>query len=161
MRQEFVNPFLAPAQKVWQTEFKLDLKIKSAQAVFYQYTTEDITAIIGVSGKLAGNVLYGFGEKSSLSICERMIGPGVNPHDPLALSALGEIANIITGNAATQLAASGYDCDIAPPVIVEPRGSTITCSVPRQILVVFTSDLGDLSVRIGLAENARYHAKAA
>ena len=79
----------------------------------------------------------------------------------MGLSALGEIANIITGNAATQLAANGFVCDIAPPVMIEPRGSTITSTVPKQILVTLTSELGDLNIRIGLNENARYQQKAA
>ena len=41
--------------------------------------------------------------------------------DELGLSALGEIANIITGNAATNLAQLGYDCDISPPAFSNRR----------------------------------------
>ena len=40
-------------------------------------------------------------------------------HYPMALSALGESANVITGNASKELAAKGYTCDIGPPVIRE------------------------------------------
>ena len=77
------------------------------------------------------------------------------------LSILGEIANVITGNAATELAANGFPCDISPPVFIEPRGSTLTSTVCRQILVTFKSDLGLMTARIGLSENARYSFKAA
>ena len=77
------------------------------------------------------------------------------------LSILGEIANVITGNAATELAANGFPCDISPPVIIEPRGSTLTSTVCRQILVTFKSDLGLMTARIGLSANARYSFKAA
>ncbi len=161
MRQEFVNPFLGPAQMVWQKEFGVPLEVASAEAVSYQYTTDDITAIIGVSGKLQGNVLYGFSDSVSTEVVRRMIGENMDARDPMALSALGEIANVITGNAATALAANGYPCDISPPVIIEPRGSTLTSTVPRQILVTFESELGLLSARIGLSENARYGIKAA
>lgn len=161
MRQEFVNPFLSPAQVVWKKEFNLELFVASAQAVAYQYTTADITAIIGVSGKLEGNVLYGFSELTSRNIVERMIGPGANPRDAIGLSAIGEIANIVSGNAATSLAAAGFPCDISPPIIIEPRGSTITSTVQKQILVTFKSDIGEFNVRIGLTENTRQVRKAA
>ena len=161
MRQEFVNPFLGPAQMVWQKEFGVPLEIAGAEAVSYQYTTDDITAIIGVSGKLQGNVLYGFSDKVSSEVVQRMIGENMDARDPMALSALGEIANVITGNAATELAANGFTCDISPPVIIEPRGSTLTSTVPRQILVTFKSELGVLTARIGLSENARYGMNAA
>ena len=161
MRQEFVNPFLGPAQMVWKKEFGLALEVASAKAVSYRYTTEDITAIIGVSGKLQGNVLYGFSDSASIEIVRRMIGEDMDAHDPMALSALGEIANVITGNAATELAANGFSCDISPPMILEPRGSTLTSTIPRQILVTFKSELGLLTTRIGLSENARYGIEAA
>ena len=161
MRQEFVNPFLGPAQMVWHKEFGVHLEVASAEAVSYQYTTDDITVIIGVSGKLQGNVLYGFSDSVSTEVVRRMIGEDMDARDPMALSALGEIANVITGNAATELTANGYPCDISPPVIIEPRGSTLTSTVPRQILVTFKSELGLLTARIGLSENARYGIKAA
>jgi chemotaxis protein CheX len=161
MRQEFVNPFLSPAQNIWKKEFNLDLAVTSAQAVAYQYTTEDVTAIIGVSGKLEGNVLYGFSDVTSRNIVERMVGPGASPKDPIGLSALGEIANIVSGNAATSLASAGYPCDISPPIIIEPRGSTITSTVQRQILVTFMSEIGELKVRIGLTENTGQQRRAA
>jgi chemotaxis protein CheX len=161
MRQEFVNPFLGPAQMVWMKEFGVPLEIAGAEAVSFQYTTDDITAIIGVSGKLEGNVLYGFSDNVSSEVVRRMIGEEMDARDPMALSALGEIANVITGNAATELAANGFACDISPPVIIEPRGSTLTSTVPKQILVTFKSELGTLTARIGLSENARYQEKAA
>ncbi len=161
MRQEFVNPFLGPAQMVWMKEFGVPLEIAGAEAVSFQYTTDDITAIIGVSGKLEGNVLYGFSDEVSTEVVRRMIGEDMDARDPMALSALGEIANVITGNAATQLAANGFPCDISPPVIIEPRGSTLTSTVPKQILVTFKSELGLLTARIGLSVNARYKERAA
>lgn len=161
MKQEYVNPFLTPAQMVWQKEFGCPLKIQNAEVVSNQYTTDDVTAIIGISGKLQGNVLYGFSSGLIVEIVKRMVGEDMSPRDPMALSALGEIANVITGNAATQLAASGYPCDISPPVILEPVGATLTAGVPKQIQVTFESEMGLLRVRIGLAENTKADAAAA
>ena len=161
MKQEYVNPFLTPAQMVWQKEFGCVLKIQNAEAVSHQYTTDDVTAIIGISGKLEGNVLYGFTEDLVRQIVQRLVGEEVDPRDQMALSALGEIANVITGNAATQLAASGYGCDISPPVILEPVGATLTAGVPKQIQVTFESEMGLLRVRIGLAENSSSNESAA
>ncbi len=161
MKQEYVNPFLTPAQMVWQKEFNCPLKIKNAEAVSHQYTTDDVTAIIGISGKLEGNVLYGFSEPLVKDIIKRMVGEDFEARDPMALSALGEIANVITGNAATQLAASGYPCDISPPVILEPVGATLTVGVPKQIQVTFESEMGLLRVRMGLSENTREEKDAA
>jgi len=155
MRQEFVNPFLSPALVVWEKEIKCELRLEKAESVSAQFTTEDVTAIIGVTGQLQGNVLYGFEQKTATSIASRLMGEQVEELDHVALSALGEIANMITGNAATLLAGEGYACEISPPVIAIPRGSTIATIASQQILVTFTSDIGALRIRIGLFERGR------
>jgi hypothetical protein len=56
VRAEQVNPFLSPAKLVWNAELGCDLELIGAELVSHQFTTEDLTAVIGVSGKLEGNV---------------------------------------------------------------------------------------------------------
>ena len=155
MKEEYVNAFLAPAKLVWEKELGCALDLVGAEAVSNQFTTDQITAVIGVSGRLEGNVLYGFSDGTALAVASQMIGEPVTELDDMGLSALGEIANMITGNAATQLAAAGYTCDISPPVIIEPAGSRFTTPGSKQILVTFGSKLGNLSVRLSLNESSR------
>ena len=152
MKQEYVNAFLAPARMVWEKELGTSLDLEGAEAVSHQYTTEDVTAVIGVSGSLKGNVLYGFAGGTAQAVASNMIGEPQDGLSDIGLSALGEIANMITGNAATQLAAAGYLCDISPPVLIEPAGSRFTTPGGSQILVTFKSDLGQLKIRISLSE---------
>ena len=72
----------------------------------------------------------------------------------MGLLALGEIANMITGNAATQLSGVGYPCDISPPVIVESLGLKFSTFGGSQILVALNGSLGLLNVRLNLNEKA-------
>ena len=155
MKEDYVNSFLAPAKMVWEKEMGANLEVVGAEVTSNQFTTDDLTVIIGVSGRLEGNVLYGFSEESAQSIVGVMLGEPVSTvNDELALSAIGEISNMITGNAAARLAQLGYTCNFSPPVIINPAGSRFTTVVP-QILVKFTSSVGGLAVRIGLTENSR------
>ena len=127
MKEEYINAFLAPAKMVWDRELGQTLEFDTAEMASDQFTSEDVTAIIGISGKLEGTVLYGFPQDTVKAVVATMVGEdaeGVT--DELGLSALGEIANMITGNAATKLAQEGYPCDISPPVIIEPMGSRFT-----------------------------------
>ncbi len=156
MKEEYVNPFLAPADLVWQKELGHCLQLLSANAVSHRYTTEDITAVIGVSGRLQGNILYGFSDETAKAVIKIMIGDETPTSSELALSALGEIANMISGNAATELANAGYPCVISPPVMIEPVGSTITTLGGPQILVTFGSEVGTLRIRISLTESAEH-----
>ncbi len=88
-----------------------------------------------------------------VSIINVMLGEDENQiSNEMGLSAIGEIANMITGNAATKLAELGYICDISPPVVIEPVGTKFTTVGGPQMLVSFASSLGNLSVRISLFE---------
>ena len=156
MKQEYVNAFLTPAKNVWKTELGQSLEVVSAEVVSHQFMAEDITAVIGISGSVQGNVLYEFSQVTAEAIVKAMVGEEeVDVRDEIGLSVLGEIANMITGNAATALAKAGYPCNISPPVIFEPAGSRLTTMSGPQIMVTFTSDLGPLAVRIGLYESSR------
>ena len=158
MKEEYVNAFLAPAKMVWEKELGTGLEFAGAHAVDHQYTTEDLTAILGVSGQLEGNVLYGFAGNTSLAVASAMIGEPVSELDDMCMSALGELANMITGNAATQLSAKGYVCDISPPLIIEPSGSRISTLQGMQIMTSFKSQFGELYIRISLNENTKFQA---
>ncbi|MDA1227056.1 MAG: chemotaxis protein CheX [Chloroflexi bacterium] len=152
MKQEYVNAFLNPAKLVWEKELGMELELLDAGPVPEVNTPEDIIAVIGISGKLQGNVLYGFGSASALSIAGKMMGEPVEEVDDVCLSILGELANMITGNAATELASEGYVCDIAPPVIIEPAGRNMVTPGDSPVLVRFNSEAGRLNIRISLSE---------
>ena len=111
MKEDYVNSFLAPAKMVWEKEMGSTLEVVGAEVTANQFTTDDLTVIIGVSGRLEGNVLYGFSEESAQAIVSVMVGEPISTiNDELALSAIGEIGNMITGNAAARLAQLGYTC---------------------------------------------------
>ena len=95
MKEEWINSFLAPAKLVWQKELGQALELAGAHMVSNQYATDDITAIISVSGQLQGNVLYGFSEETTKSIISVMVGEDSAPvSNEFGLSAIGEIAEV-------------------------------------------------------------------
>ncbi|MCH7624423.1 MAG: chemotaxis protein CheX [Chloroflexi bacterium] len=152
MKAEYVNPFLAPAQNVWQRMLNQELDLDEYATMSEQVTTEDITAIIRVKGLIEGHVLYGFDIETAKAVASVMMEEEVEEFDEIALSALGELANVISGNAATELSSAGFYCQISPPQILQAPGFRYTDTNNQQILVVFDSDLGPLHVRIDLVE---------
>jgi chemotaxis protein CheX len=152
MKAEFVNTFLEPAMNVWQKELGIDLTFREAESVNGTFTTEDLTAVIGVTGKLKGNVFYELSRGTAQTVASAMCGQEFEEMDELPLSAIGELANMITGNATTALSTANYICDISPPVLL-PRDASVTVSNP-QIRAHFDSSLGSMSIRIGLTEVA-------
>ena len=152
MKQEYVNPFLAPAKTIWEKELGCVLDLEEFDTLDDQFTSEDVTAHIRVKGLVEGHVLYGFDMETALTVAGTMMGEEIDELDEIAKSALGELANTISGHAATELANAGFFCQISPPSLILPVNSRFTSDQVTQIMVVFDSDLGPLNVRIGLNE---------
>ena len=150
MKAELVNLFLNPAIEIWRKELKDELGFSEAELVSGNFTTEDVTVIIGVTGRLRGNVFYEFSRETALAVADAMCGGPIEELDDISMSALGELANMITGNATIQLADTGYECAISTPVIL-PKGAVFHTPDP-QIRARFSSGQGPMSIRISLAE---------
>ena len=113
----------------------------------------DVCAFIRVTGDLVGWVSYELRKKDALRVVGAMISERVFELDELGHSALGEVANMITGNAAAALETAGYTCDLKPPDFLTGVGIESPSSpAPVQIRTDFRSKVGVLAVRISLGE---------
>ena len=68
MRAEFVNPFLQAASEVLETELGTEPTRGAIGLRRSAYTTEEVTAVVQVTGSIAGLVLYGMPEKTARAI---------------------------------------------------------------------------------------------
>ena len=138
---------------MFEVELGQELRFAGAQVTEDTITSEDITAFIGVTDRLEGNVFYGFKRSAARSILTIMLGKPPAGMDQMALSALGELANMITGNAAIGLAGAGFSMNLTPPTLIQPKGSKFTTLGCPQIVVQLEIDCGPFLVRISLREN--------
>ena len=155
MRQDFINPFLAAVEHVFQSEFGWDLKFCGTEVADDQVTSEDLTVFIGVTGRVEGNVFYGFTSSMARSVLGVMLERPRSRMDEVAQSALGELANMITARAGVGLEAAGYPTRLTPPTLVQPMGRTFTIFGIPQILVRFECERGPFPIRVSLRENRR------
>ncbi len=108
--------------------------------------------IIGATGDLSGSILYSFPKDMTLTMVKIMSGMELSELDGFVLSALGEVANIISGNAMTYLNSENYNCDISPPHVM--LGSTQSLSMATDIALVIPmfSPIGDFEINVALRE---------
>lgn len=76
-----------------------------------------IDVSIGVTGDYQGEVRYCFPNETSLEMVKIMSGMEVPEVDDFVISAVGEIANIISGKAMISLSEQDINSDILPPAI--------------------------------------------
>lgn len=113
------TPFLEATRDVFQ--LMLDLSEVSERPVDGFSNEDGLDITIGIVGDLEGEVVYRFPRDTSMSMVNIMSGMEVDTVDDFVVSAIAEIANIISGNVLMTLAANHVSCDILPPSIGAPK----------------------------------------
>ncbi|HWR22982.1 MAG TPA: chemotaxis protein CheX [Feifaniaceae bacterium] len=135
MSEALYRPFLQATQHV----FRLMLDLDNVYAEPLRGDTRSLDAVevsIGVTGDLTGRVVYSFPYETCLNMVNIMSGMEISEVDEFVTSAIGEIANIISGNVMTLLTDEDLACDILPPRVVTGEAekgqyalNTVSCIV--------------------------------
>lgn len=159
VRVEFINPFVSAAYHVLEFETKSPVTKGELRLEEAYYTSKEITALIGVVGKVSGTVLYGMDERTAKLIASANLGQTVAIFDQLTESAVGELANMITGRASALLEEAGYPCIITPPTMIIGRGTIISTSAVQRLVIPLLTKYGELSIAVALKETPHMEIK--
>jgi chemotaxis protein CheX len=137
-----IKPFLEAVVNVLKTMAGTDPKPGSP---FLKQRPElsqgDVTAVLGLTGSVKGSVAVSFTEAAILQTVTNMFGEQVNEISPEVEDAVGELCNVICGDARRTLESQGYHLQAAIPTVISGKGHRISHSVPEPTLVMpFTID---------------------
>ena len=153
MKVEYVNPFVTAAYNV--IEMLMAIKPEKGQLSMRPavITSQQCNVITGVTGQIEGQVIYGMSMQTADKVASVMLGQPVLTFDQLAASAIGELGNMVTGNASALLSEAGFQCDITPPSIV--RGGNVkitTLCIPALVVPLELPGIGHLEIVVSLQE---------
>jgi chemotaxis protein CheX len=150
MRAEFINPFIHAANAVLESELGSSPQRGQVGLQKSAYTTDEVTAVVGVTGAVAGMVLYVMTEATACAIVSKMMGQEFKEFDALAQSGIGEIGNVITGRAAVLLAEAGYPSDLAPPMLIIGRGTLVSTLDMQRLVIPLETEFGKMEIQVAL-----------
>lgn len=151
MKVEFVNPFVAAMLHVFQKEFGINVMREQLELHQGPLTGKEVNVIIGVTGQLEGQVIYTFDERVAVKIASALMMEEVEVLDEIAKSAVAELGNMITGNAAIGLSENGYSSVLTPPTLLTGKELIVTTFNPI-LKVPFVTDFGVVTVHVALRE---------
>lgn len=150
MRAEFVNPFLVSLLNVLKTMATMDLTPQKPRVKKDEVARGDVSGLIGMVGpKVAGSMSISFEEGLALEIMEKMLGERPKTINEEISDMVGEITNMVAGGAKRILSESGYDFDMATPIVVSGRGHTISHKCKGAIIIMpFETQWGNAHIEI-------------
>jgi chemotaxis protein CheX len=150
VKVEFVNPFIQAASEVLDSELGGEAQRGEVRLQKSAFTTDEVTALVGVTGTVSGLVLYSMSRATAVALASRMMGQEFAELDALAQSGIGELGNVITGRAGVLLSEAGYPSNITPPALVVGRGTMVTTLDLNRLVFTLQTEVGDLEVQLVL-----------
>lgn len=144
MNAEFVNPFIAGLMNVMDTMAQTALTPGKPRKKQDDVAKGDVSGLIGMVGpEVRGSMSITFEENLALTVMERMVGERPAEIDAEVADMVGEVTNMICGNAKRDLAERGYEFGMATPVVVSGKQHSISHQVDGpKIILPFQSEVG-------------------
>lgn len=148
MKVEHINPFLKAVASTFST--MLDAHSKRGELTLGDPRKRKypISGIIGLSGEASGMVVINLSEEVAIKAASKLLMEEQTELSTDVLDAVGELANMIAGQAKADL--SEYNLSISLPNVVTGEGHEVRFpSNNPPLCVPFETDLGPLFLEVG------------
>jgi len=150
MDVRYVNPFIGGIKNVFQTMLQTQILISKPRVKERDEHAADVSAIIGFSGEAAGSVALCFPMRTAVKTASKFSGTAVGQDNPDFADALGELANMVAGQAKSKL--EGLNISISLPRVVVGRELKLLDSRSTPVLVLACdSPLGRFRTEVMMA----------
>lgn len=153
MDVRYINPFVSAVQHVFKTMLDLGIFVSRPTIRGKDRRASAVSAIIDLSGPVTGTVALCFSKQAAVRVASVFSGKSLSINEPAELAdALGELANMVAGQAKVDLPPSGITISLPRVVLVEQNRERAPALSPILVLPC-DSALGRFSVEVTMAAN--------
>lgn len=145
----YVNPFILSTIETFSKMLNCDAKPGKIALKNESIHTFDVSGIIGLSGEAQGSICLSFPKVMALKVVSALLSMEIKIIGPEVADGIGELANIVAGNAKQHL--SQFSLSISLPKVIIGKDHSIAPmrGIPS-IIVPFTSTMGEFAMEISL-----------
>ena len=121
MDVKFINPFVVASQTVFKTMLGIDLTLGKPSLKEARTTSGDITGIMSMVGDRKGTIAISFRKKGALFVFNSLMGDTAESISPEVVDAIGELTNIVSGQARKEFENNGVNLKASIPMVVVGR----------------------------------------
>ena len=146
----YANPFIVSTIETFKKMLNIEGKTgKLAVKADNAHSTYDVSGIIGLSGEAQGAICLSFPKEVALKAVSALLGMEIKEMGPDVSDGIGELVNIVAGNAKQYL--TKYSLSISLPKVIIGKELMLASTKDVPTLVVpFISSLGEFAIEISL-----------
>lgn len=148
MNVQHINPFLTAVSTTFSTMLNAEARRGELSMGDPSKRKYPVSGVIGLSGKAIGTVVINLSEEVAIQAASRLLMDELTELDDDVIDAVGELANVIAGQAKVEL--EQYDLSVSLPNVVVGEGHEIRFpSSTPPITVNYDTDLGPMRLEVG------------
>lgn len=145
-----INPFISAVTDVMPQLGFENITLKKQSEKSKKIIAKGILLTLGIVGDKKGNVAYIIDIEGGKQIASvMMMGMPVEELDDMAKSAISELSNMLTANAAINFSKNDINVDISPPTTLTGNGIELSMAEDHVMSVEF--DIDGISLEINVA----------
>jgi chemotaxis protein CheX len=115
---KYINPFIIAAQTVFKTMLGISADMGKPILKTINSTSGDVTGVMGLVGDKKGTVAISLRERGAKFVYKTLVGEECESINQDVVDAIGEITNIISGQARKEFEKSGINLNAAIPMVI-------------------------------------------
>jgi chemotaxis protein CheX len=144
---DLAKPFVQATKHVLSTMAMLDPTAGKPFVKKNAIASGDVSAIVGLTGDKSGSISISFSKKCAVAIVKNMLGDDIQDIMQDAKDAVGEITNMISGQARAGLAQMGLAMQASTPTVIIGDNHSVSHVTSGPVIAIpFTTDHGDFTL---------------
>ena len=153
MDVKYINPFIAATVHVLDTTAHIETKAGKPFIKRDKIARGDVTGVIGLTGRMRGTVSVSFSETCILSIVSGMFGEEMKEMNEEIRDAVGEISNMISGQARRKLEEDGLSLSAAIPTVIMGKDHSLSHITTYPVIAIpFQTAKGEFTIEVSFEE---------
>ena len=154
MDVKFINAFVAAITNVFQTMASTKVKVGKPQLKQVDLVSAEVSGIIGLSGDVQGCVVLSFPGNVACKLASAFAGTELTLTHPDFTDAVGELANMVAGNAKKDF--PNCAVSISLPSVIIGSGHKVSQSKASPFLIIpCETDAGAFNVEVALTTSKK------
>lgn len=151
LNPKLIVPFVNSVRQVFSTMVGVQTTVARPQLKSDGSASYDVSSIIGFSGEVVGSVVVSFQKNAAVKLASAFAGMDIDPNTPDFADAVGELANMIAGNAKKDL---GSVASISVPSVIIGAGHVVArlSDVPC-VVIPCSTPVGDFAVEVNIKQS--------
>ncbi|MFY9751985.1 MAG: chemotaxis protein CheX [Candidatus Acidiferrales bacterium] len=155
MRMDLIQPFIGSLDAVLAEMMKAPAKIVDLTMEESGYRRKGLAASVAFRGQVEGRVILDMDPSAAAQVASYLSGGDVDPDESIVPETVSELANMVIGNAVTQLNDGGFQFKVFPPEILTAEQVDAAGHDSEATILCFETPNGNVHLNISMQYHTR------